>query len=261
MKKRIVFISILLTFLVISSFVAMTKLFNRKTPVINYDSGDEVTQKIENINENELIKIENNYLIYFYPYSNLENISNQAIMKAVILNSDLYNKDSFTKDELDKALDNSPLKQLSIKHEDFWFNGYNSDDMPTYSYDAIKEVYTRNPTGKGACLVSRVDSKLRDFKEENDSYIISYQYIFYYGCEGDGIDMVYGSYEDAKNKKNPVFKITLTNNEDILSLVKSKFQIEYEMIQNKLDTYTYTFTKEGSNYILTNFNRENKIDT
>lgn len=206
----------------------------------------------------QLESIEDKYLFALYGYTDLSGIDNQSIMKAILVNSSFYPSNSFTKEQLDNELQNSVLSKLSIKHEDFWFNGYNTDVAPTYSYDEKTGTYKSNPVGKGACRVSPAYKKVIDYSYNNGEYIIKFKYIWYYGCEGTQPDTWYGNYMNAKNKQNSIFVIDISKyDHGILpsNAIKNEAEKNWQSIEEKLDIYTYTFKYENNRLVLTNFRR------
>ena len=206
----------------------------------------------------KLEDIEDKYLFALYGYTDLNGINNQVTMKAVLINSSFYPNPSFTKKQLDEAFQNSIFSKMPLVHEDFWFNGYNSDVAPTYTYNKDTETYTANPVGKGACRVSPAYKKVIDYTENNDEYTIKYKYVWFYGCEGSQPDVWYGKYYEAQNQNAPIYKMDISKydhgiikNEDL----KTEIENNWSSIENKLDTYIYTFKYENNHLVLTNFRK------
>lgn len=240
-------------------------LFSNTSNTVNDDNkqNEETNNDNSNIGASkntrmQLESIENKYLFALYGYTDLSGVDNQSIMKAILINSSFYPSNSFTKEQLDAELKNSVLSKLSIKHEDFWFNGYNTDVAPTYSYDETTGVYKSNPVGKGACRVSPAYKKVLDYSENNDEYVIKYKYVWYYGCEGAQPDIWYGNYMNAKNQQNAIFALDISKyDHGILptDIIKNEVEKNWQSIEDKLDTYTYTFKFENNHLVLTNFRR------
>ena len=223
-------------------------------------SGNEVTTNTAKDVKADFEDIENKYLGILYPYTDLSGVSNQAFMRAVILNASFYPTESFTKEQLEEALKSSVFSMFTIKHEDFWTdpNSKALGEIPNYSYNADTGVYTANPVGHGACRSTPVYKKVIDYQENNGEYTIKYKYVWYYGCEGSQPDTWYGSYNDADSQKNAIYSIDTSkydHNTIPSDVVEDEVKTNWQSIESKLDTYTYTFKIEDNHYVLSNFRR------
>lgn len=216
-------------------------------------------QTVNETRKADIEELEQKYLPVLYGYTDLSGVNNQAIMKAVIINSSFYPNETFTKEELEEAWKNSIFSKFKIKHEDFWFYGYNSDTKPSYSYNEETGIYTSNNNGHGACLVSPAYKKMIDYTEKDSKYTAKYKYVWYYGCEGDQPTTLYGSYSDASEQKNAIFEIDMDKYENGIipdGTIKQMMEENWDTLKYKLDTYTYTFITENGHYVLNFFLRE-----
>ena len=253
-KNNKVFLIIVLVVLLIG---AISIYAIKKGYIFGDNNGNE--QTTNETKKADIEELEQKYLSVLYGYTDLSGVNNQAVMKAVIINSSFYPNETFTKEELDEAWKSSIFSKIPLKHEDFWFYGYNSDTKPTYSYSEETGKYTSNPVGHGACLVSPAYRKMIDYNETDGKYTAKYKYVWYYGCEGSQPTTLYGSYNDAKEKKNAIYEIDMDNYENGIipeGTINQIIEDNWESFKDKLDTYTYTFITENNHYVLNFFQRE-----
>ena len=98
-----------------------------------------------------------------------------------------------------------------------------------------------------------------DYTETDGKYTAKYKYVWYYGCEGSQPTTLYGSYNDAKEKKNAIYEIDMDNYANGIipeGTINQIIEDNWESFKDKLDTYTYTFITENNHYVLNFFLRE-----
>ena len=174
----------------------------------------------------------------------------------------LWNGNGFKKKNLENIHENSLLNNLNIEYTDIndTYDGFlhlTNDIM--FKLDKKTNEYKYVGSGHGGMSI-HYSSKLVNYKQEDNKYIISYKYIFGSSSEGGPHLSVYKTIEDLYERKNG---IELCKTEDAnkcydnyLELFNSYFDTNYKNLENELDTYTYVFEVIDNKLTLTDFYRD-----
>ena len=111
-KSNKVFLIIAIVVLVIG---AISVYAIKKGYIFGENNSNEPT--VNETKKADIEELEQKYLSVLYGYTDLSGVSNQAVMKAVIINSSFYPNETFTKEELDEAWSSSIFSKIPLKHE------------------------------------------------------------------------------------------------------------------------------------------------
>lgn len=229
----------------------------------NYVYNNEID--IAKITETELKRIINKELYLLLNKNSLNDLNNQEKLRMLYLTyktsvNNVYN--GFYKKDLESVHKNGVLNSLNIEYTDI--NDYGNGGLREFSEVLHKlnkdtNQYSSSLTGHGDLPIF-YESKLVDFKQENNRYIVSYKYVFG-KRRGDGPSSIdaYKTVEDAIKSENIIksFELTDDNNELKLSNEFKKYvQDNYEKLKNDLKIYTYVFEVKNNKLTLTDFYRQ-----
>lgn len=122
----------------------------------------------------------------------------------------------------------------------------------------IKNIYSNNNIGHGVTAPYPIYTRITDYKEENNKYVVSAKFVFTID-KGDGptsLDLYY-KYNDVATDK-PFIKGPEYNGDYDINEYKNNIIMyilnNYSDIQSNLMTYTYTFEKVDNKLYLVDFN-------
>ncbi len=219
-------------------------------------------KKYEEISEKEMETIVEEELYVLWNKEKIEDITNNERLTLAIkkyaknTNLDYYSLEKVKKIDVEKAFKTTSVSSLGLKHENVKGSAkITTCEHDAWEYNKQKELYINTFDGHGVCASKEAYRKLISFEEKNGKYVAVYKYIFDYSCEGDDPVSLYGSYEDAINKRNKLDELggfEYSTPEEYNDVLAKK----YEDIKNSLMTYTYTFVKIDGKISLVDFNRK-----
>ncbi len=214
---------------------------NNLNKSINYEKISK--EELETIVANELYILNNKKNI-----SEITNSEKLLFARTLYLNDD--NQNMFTPKDLETYFNKTCLSYLGLKHENFLYEdgiGY------IYEYNEETDTYSEKSKnyGHGARSIGIIYSNAIEFKNEDNRYIISYDYLFSYFSEGETNYKIYGSYEDALNNTN--YLGTINYSDDFNKTVEEFYDNNYSSIEEKLKIYSYTFEKVDGKIQLVDF--------
>ena len=126
------------------------------------------------------------------------------------------------------------------------------DNELLYSYNKLTSKYEYNEKHKSheyANTISNIYNKVIEVKKRNNTYVITN--IKLWGNKIDDSYIIYGSYKDALNNTNELFKVK--SSENIKEYSKNELENNLELYKEKMTKYTYTFEKENDKYLLVSY--------
>ena len=129
---------------------------------------------------------------------------------------------------------------------------YDDDNELLYSYNKLTSKYEYNEKHKSheyANTISNIYNKVIEVKKRNNTYVITN--IKLWGNKIDDSYIIYGSYKDAINNTNELFKVK--SSENIKEYSKNELENNLELYKEKMTKYTYTFEKENDKYLLVSY--------
>lgn len=145
--------------------------------------------------------------------------------------------------ELRNAFANSSLSNLDMIMDDITYGG---NGGMCYEYSEKSDRFTDVGCHKGIHFVNYKYLKTSEYVKDGNKYTISAKFLWNWENESQ-LAALFGSYEDAKNGKNPVYKVP-----------EGKHTFTYaemdEIINNNsIETYHFTFKKEDNQFKLIDF--------
>lgn len=219
-------------------------------------------KKYEEISEKEIETLLDEELYVLWNKDKIDDITDNErltlAMKKYAKNNDLdyYDLVNIKAKDIEEAFKTTSVNYLKLNHQNVKgsFKIYTCEH-DQWKYDANKGLYTNTMDGHGACASKEVYRKLISLEEKSGKYVAAYKYIFDYSCEGESPVSIYGSYEDAINKRNKLGEVDgygYSTPEEFDEVMAYK----YESIKDSLMTYTYTFEKTDGKITLVDFNRK-----
>ena len=234
-RKLILILSIVivvLLFIIMIMAFSGTKVVEKE--VEKKQSLDEVTLELENF-------IEENKLDALDAYG-MDGIVRVAINK---LCTGVYNCKEISGDEISKYIDNVFDKKVKFSNINCEVN-----DGVLYTYDSVnnKFVFTGEHAHEGM-QVKPIYSKVYSIKRKDNEITLILNKLYYDPARSDyittdplGINQIFNA--------NDYMHMT-DNGEDIdLTKLSAAYENNYDKLKNTGTRYSYTFVKEGVNYIL-----------
>lgn len=143
------------------------------------------------------------------------------------------------------AFSYSSLSNLGIEMDDIIFNG--NLDLRCYQYIKTTDTFIDTVScHKGIHFAYVNYLKTSDYVKEGNKYMISAKFLWNWANESSSVAL-FGSYKDAQNVQNPVYKIP-----------EGKTTFTYDEINeiidnNSIETYHFTFEKKNNEFKLIDF--------
>ncbi len=146
--------------------------------------------------------------------------------------------------DLRDALSNSSLSNFNMTMDDI--NLFGNRGTRCYEYNETTDRFIDVGCHKGIHFVDYRYLKTSEYVKEGDIYTISAKFLWNWENESQ-LAALFGSYDDAKNGQNPVYKVP-----------EGKHTFTYaemdEIINNNsIETYHFTFKKEDNQFKLIDF--------
>lgn len=146
--------------------------------------------------------------------------------------------------DLRYALSNSSLSNFNITMDDINYEG--NRESRCYEYNETTDRFIDVGCHKGIHFVNYKYLKISEYVKDGNKYTISAKFLWNWENESQ-LAALFGSYEDAKNGKNPVYEVP-----------EGKTTFTYDEMNNIIDnnsieTYHFTFEKEDNKFKLIDF--------
>lgn len=226
MKGKKVFVIIFLVLLLVLGYFIYDKYY--KTNKVYTE--DLIIKESEDILNN---KISNLYVLFDESNNEINSMSNDE--KLILMALYIKNLDSYKSSKILRELKNLFGEDFNIEFNDI--KRVNDPDKMVYKYNTKTKKYTKESDILGLDLILPLKSELVNFKKQEDTYILTYNQMFYNELSENGkLDIV-----NIKGEK--LFDIKLSDSISITNEMFNKYK-------DKLITTDYIFKIENNRLIL-----------